>query len=179
MKMTAISKKKRFEVFKRDGFTCQYCGDTPPKAILHVDHINPVSKGGKNDMDNLITACDSCNLGKSANLLTSIPESLKEKAARVAESEEQIKGFRKIMDEKENRIIDDAWSVAAVLEGVDYVESYNRRNFASIKKFLELLPYHEVIDSAEISMSKSYNSSSQFKYFCGACWRKIRGEQNG
>lgn len=65
----AISKKLRFEVFKRDKFTCQYCGQKAPDVILHVDHINPVSKGGGNDILNLITACSSCNGGKSDRLL--------------------------------------------------------------------------------------------------------------
>ena len=40
----AISKKLRFEVFKRDSFTCQYCGKSAPDVILHVDHILPVKK---------------------------------------------------------------------------------------------------------------------------------------
>jgi hypothetical protein len=61
----AISKKVRFEVFKRDGFKCQYCGACAPEAILEVDHINPISKGGDNDLMNLITSCKPCNAGKS------------------------------------------------------------------------------------------------------------------
>jgi hypothetical protein len=64
-----IGKKLRFEVFKRDNFACQYCGATAPDVILHVDHINPVAGGGDNDLINLITACQSCNLGKGARRL--------------------------------------------------------------------------------------------------------------
>lgn len=66
----AISKKTRFEIFKRDGFKCTYCGAEAPKAILHVDHIHPVAKGGDNDMLNLTTACSDCNGGKSDRLLS-------------------------------------------------------------------------------------------------------------
>lgn len=65
-----LSKKLRFEVFKRDCFTCQYCGKKAPDVVLHVDHIKPVSKGGKNDILNLITSCYSCNLGKGARELS-------------------------------------------------------------------------------------------------------------
>jgi HNH endonuclease len=65
MARVAIPKSVRFEVFKRDRFTCQYCGKQAPEVVLHVDHIEPVSKGGTNDLLNLITACESCNLGKS------------------------------------------------------------------------------------------------------------------
>lgn len=54
----------RFEIFKRDNFTCQYCGATPPDAVLEVDHVTPVSKGGSNEVSNLVTACFECNRGK-------------------------------------------------------------------------------------------------------------------
>lgn len=60
-----ISKKTRFEVFKRDSFTCQYCGKKAPDAILELDHIKPVSKGGKETVLNYVTFCFDCNRGKS------------------------------------------------------------------------------------------------------------------
>lgn len=60
-----ISKKTRFEIFKRDCFTCQYCGKKAPDVILELDHIKPVSKGGKNTLLNYVTACFDCNRGKS------------------------------------------------------------------------------------------------------------------
>lgn len=63
------SKKLRFEVFKRDCFTCQYCGAQPPNTTLEVDHIHPVAEGGKTAIDNLITACEPCNRGKGKQLL--------------------------------------------------------------------------------------------------------------
>jgi hypothetical protein len=69
-KRKALSKKIRFEVFKRDSFKCQYCGHASPDVILHVDHIHPVSQGGDDDILNLITSCDSCNSGKSDRLLS-------------------------------------------------------------------------------------------------------------
>lgn len=69
-----MSKKLRFEVFKRDKFTCQYCGEAAPKVVLHVDHIRPVAGGGDNDLLNLITACQSCNGGKGARRLDDASE---------------------------------------------------------------------------------------------------------
>lgn len=65
-----VSKTLRFEVFKRDSFKCQYCGASAPDVLLHVDHIQPVSLGGANEIVNLITACASCNAGKSDRPLT-------------------------------------------------------------------------------------------------------------
>ena len=41
-KRKGLSKKIRFEVFKRDRFTCQYCGSQAPQAILVVDHVRPI-----------------------------------------------------------------------------------------------------------------------------------------
>jgi len=61
----AVPKRIRFEVFKRDSFKCQYCGTSAPEVILHVDHITPVAAGGTNELTNLLTACFSCNSGKS------------------------------------------------------------------------------------------------------------------
>lgn len=64
VKREPLSKKIRFEVFKRDSFTCQYCGSKAPDVILEVDHIKPVKEGGDNDLMNLITSCFNCNRGK-------------------------------------------------------------------------------------------------------------------
>lgn len=68
-KRKSLSKKIRFEVFKRDSFKCQYCGASAPSVLLEVDHIHPVKEGGTNDIMNLITSCHACNRGKSAIML--------------------------------------------------------------------------------------------------------------
>lgn len=69
MKRRGLPKAMRFEVFKRDRFTCRYCGSTPPDAVLHCDHVRPVCRGGQNALENLVTACRDCNAGKGARLL--------------------------------------------------------------------------------------------------------------
>jgi len=59
--------KLRFEILERDHFTCQYCGASPrknPEVKLHIDHKDSKKNGGKDEKDNLITACEYCNLGK-------------------------------------------------------------------------------------------------------------------
>ncbi len=50
------------EVFKRDNYTCQYCGEVGGK--LEADHIIPFSKGGSDDIINLLTSCRKCNRQK-------------------------------------------------------------------------------------------------------------------
>lgn len=61
----------RYDILKRDNYKCVICGRSPAnndKVKLEVDHIVPVSKGGKNHIENLRTLCDECNLGKAAKL---------------------------------------------------------------------------------------------------------------
>jgi hypothetical protein len=70
MKRKALSNRQRFEVFKRDSFTCQYCGKSAPDVVLNVDHIKPVSAGGDNEITNLVTSCFECNSGKSDKTLS-------------------------------------------------------------------------------------------------------------
>ena len=67
-----ISKQVRFEVFKRDEFTCRYCGRSTPDVTLHVDHVVAVANGGTDEMDNLVTSCFECNLGKSDTPLSHV-----------------------------------------------------------------------------------------------------------
>ena len=55
----------RYDVLRRDNFTCQICGSTARDGVrLEVDHIVPVSRGGRTEMDNLQTLCERCNRGK-------------------------------------------------------------------------------------------------------------------
>lgn len=60
-----MSDSLRYDVLKRDGFRCCICGATADSGVkLHVDHIYPVSKGGRTEMKNLQTLCERCNMGK-------------------------------------------------------------------------------------------------------------------
>ena len=114
----AISKKMRFEVLKRDRFTCQYCGKQSPSVVLHLDHIKPVSKGGKNTLLNLVTSCVDCNLGKGARELSDESELEKQKAhlSDLAEKQDQIK---MMIDWRESMIDSDELLVTSVVKVID------------------------------------------------------------
>ncbi len=172
-----ISKKTRFEVFKRDGFVCQYCGAHPPAAVLELDHIHPVSEGGDNGQDNLITACWDCNRGKGARLLSAVPQSLADKAAEAEEREAQLAGYSQIMMAIRERVEEEAWMVAEELKpGAS--NGYSRANLESIKRFIQRLGVAECLEAASIAGSRYGSDAQRFKYFCGICWRKIeRAEQ--
>ena len=61
-----MTKQLRQEIAKRDGYTCQICGKYMPDEVgLHIDHIVPVSKGGKSVPSNLQVLCSKCNGQKS------------------------------------------------------------------------------------------------------------------
>lgn len=52
-------------VYLRDNYICQYCGERLHDKNCSIDHVIPVSKGGKNRWDNLTTSCRLCNSYKS------------------------------------------------------------------------------------------------------------------
>lgn len=171
----AISKKTRFEVFKRDGFMCCYCGAHPPSVVLEVDHIKAVANGGDNEIDNLITACFDCNRGKSDRPLDAVPATLAEKSARLAEAEAQLEGYQDLQSAKRERIESECWRVADILLDHFRKEGINKGHFQGIKTFVNRLGVMEVIESVEIAIgAKPYSYSSCFRYFCGICWNKIR-----
>ncbi len=55
----------RFNVFLRDGFSCQYCGSSEE---LTFDHVVPRSRGGRTTWENVVAACSACNLKKGDRL---------------------------------------------------------------------------------------------------------------
>ncbi len=65
-----VSRRLRFTVLVRDNYTCQYCGRRSPAVSLQVDHRKPFSLGGDDTLENLVTACTECNLGKSNRFTT-------------------------------------------------------------------------------------------------------------
>lgn len=170
---TPISKKIRFDVFKRDAFTCQYCGGHPPAMVLEVDHIDPVANGGGNDIDNLITACFNCNRGKAATSLNVIPQSLSEKATQVSERESQVQGYHDVLEAKRERLECQAWDVLDAC-GVDRMVGCSKDQFHSTKMFVEKLGFHQALEAMEIASAAKGGIKHCFKYFCGVCWNKLK-----
>lgn len=187
-KRKAISTRTRFEVFKRDRFTCQYCGRTPPLVVLHVDHITPVSHGGDNDEGNLLTSCKDCNLGKSNVPLTEAPLPLQQQIAERREKAQQLAAYNEFLME-ERAIADEQIKHLGChwhnLQGFkkDTMAFGNERE-SSIRVFMRSLPVAEIFDSIDIAHArrpvrdKGYDHYT-WKYFCGVCWKKIRDANGG
>ncbi len=173
VKRKSLSKKTRFDVFKRDGFKCMYCGAHPPGVLLVVDHVVPVASGGGNDIDNLVSACEPCNQGKGARELGAVPEGLAEKAAAVAEREAQLKGYHDVMEGKRDRLDAQAWQL---MNGWRVEQDSAPKDWMnSMRMFIDKLGFHEAREAIEIADAKNFHSEVKtWKYFCGICWNKLR-----
>lgn len=79
----------RFNVFLRDGFSCQYCGRRFPTQDLTFDHVVPRCLGGKTNWGNVVTACVRCNHAKGRLLLKDLPN-MKLKRTPVEPSNSQL-----------------------------------------------------------------------------------------
>lgn len=149
----SIPKSVRFEVFKRDKFTCQYCGRSAPEVALHVDHIQPVSKDGNNDITNLITACSECNLGKGARELSDDAVIQKRKAQldELQERREQIEMMSEWQSElmaieniELNNVID-------ILDSMTPGWYYNEKGKSEIRSLIRRFSSIEVINAGKLA----------------------------
>lgn len=174
-KRRSVSKKIRFEVFKRDGFRCAYCGKMPPEVILEIDHIIPVSKKGTNDINNLIASCFDCNRGKRNIELDRVPSKITENIEVLKEKEDQVMELRRFIKKINARIKRDIDKIDKIyslyFEGWSMTERFKR---GTLTYFLKNLPYHEVEDACDIAFNRIAGEESSIKYFCGICHNKIR-----
>lgn len=152
----SIGKKLRFEVFKRDSFTCQYCGASAPDVLLEVDHLRPVSKDGGNDILNLITSCQNCNRGKSNIEINDASAVKKQKAqldalqARREQLEAMLEwrqGLARIGDDEINAVVD---ACRAQPGGF----GPNEAGRAIIKKWCKKYDIEEILDALTTSFDQ-------------------------
>ena len=193
LKRKSLSQRTRFEIFKRDGFACQYCGRTPPSVILHVDHILAVASGGDGSETNLITSCAECNQGKSSVSLDRIPSALHDQIKIQKEQAAQIKaynGFLMKLYLDKQKIMEQLglhWYDKFVMNKGTCVFGSSRQD--SIRTFLKHLTATEILESMDIAQCRvpvrrhqptrsSGTDEPSWKYFCGVCWKKIKGRSN-
>jgi hypothetical protein len=164
-KRVGLSKKARFEVLKRDSFTCQYCGGKAPEALLQVDHIIAVANGGTNAITNLITSCSHCNSGKGARALSD-DSALQKQRLQLEELNERrlqlemMAKWRKGLDELETNKIDlVAQRIAEkfLYDGCS-VNEYGR---IQISKWLSKFSLDEILNAIDISASQYLTFSDQ------------------
>ena len=185
-----LPQKLRFEVFKRDGFRCMYCGRTPPTVVLAIDHVIPVARGGDNEPDNLVVACYDCNLGKGAVPLQSVPPTMQEAIEERAERASQMASYSALLMELRDRENETIQGVGVyyydTLNGAKGALTFGPGHVPHIRRFLQSLPAPELLDAIDITARNQekldYDEAREWRYFCGICWRKIRdsgGRTNG
>ena len=172
MARKSLSKKVRFEVFKRDNFTCQYCGSKAPQVVLEVDHIEPVSKGGTNDILNLVTSCFDCNRGKSDRKLsddsaiTQQQEQLEEINERRLQLEMML-DWRKELSELDDELIYFLINEIESVSGVEVLEAGVKK----VKSWFRKYDYDILLDSIEASflqyedVQKVFNLIPRIAYY--------------
>ncbi len=150
----SLSKTTRFEVFKRDSFTCQYCGRKAPDVVLEIEHIHPVARGGDNDILNLVTSCESCNDGKGARLLddASAVERSRRQVESLQDRREQIEmmlAWKEGLRDLDEHIVGRIWEyIVGFMPGF----TLNPSGAQTLKKWVATYSIEELTAAVDISM---------------------------
>lgn len=174
----AVTKRLRFEIFRRDNHTCRYCGAHAPDVPLRVDHVIPEALGGTDDPSNLVTACEPCNSGKSSIAPDSpLVADVAQDAARWARAMEIVAHGRAVERADAAELHDQfsawwmEWSYTdwrGNRATVELPAGWRRSVEQFLAAGLEMDDLHELIEVAMTARTKD-----EWRYFCGCCWRRI------
>lgn len=175
----ALSKKTRFEVFKRDAFTCQYCGRKTPDVVLEVDHIIPRAEGGGDEIENLVASCFDCNRGKSARLLDDrapVPD-LESQTELIREREQQLLAYNNVKKserERKERDRTEAWDYWFDVWDADTLPNYHTPWRNVLYGYVDKLGVEEVKDAIDITRAKfDWIKSDAVRYLNGVLRGKV------
>lgn len=173
----AVSKRLRFEILRRDNYTCRYCGAKAPDVPLRVDHVIPEALGGTDEPSNLVTACEPCNSGKSSIAPDSpIVADVAADALRWARVIELV-----AQDREEQR----AWGREIAAEFTHYWDRWTSTRtdapfdrppgwHTSVNQFLNAgLTMNDLIELIDVAM-ESQVVKDKWRYFCGCAWTRVR-----
>lgn len=174
----AVSKRVRYEVLRRDGHRCRYCGATPDDgATLTVDHVVPVSLGGGDDPSNLVAACRDCNAGKTSShpdapLVADVADDAQRWAAAMAAAASQLERNLDALQSYRDAFLEqwDAWTFG--YKKIPYelppnwADMVDRWNAAG-------LPAPVLADSVRITMNGPADHWSKFPYLCGVVRNRL------
>jgi len=175
-----LSKRLRFEVFRRDNHACRYCGATAPEARLTIDHVVPVALGGAHEPENLLTACSECNSGKSA----SSPDAqiVADVSADALRWGRALAEAARILEREYQERCDLHTRFAEAWNGWTYGSKYGQRCFLvdddwehSVDSILASgLPMEVLLECIRLAMAANHvRPDNRFRYMCGIAWRKV------
>lgn len=167
-------------MFRRDGYTCRYCGAKAPDVEITIDHVVPKVLGGSDtDPANLLTACMPCNSGKTSStpdapLVAAVSEdAVRWSAALKAASARMLADINaRAADREQFRGWWESWTYP---EGdrrvpIDMPADWESTVDQLLATGLPLEVLHQCIDGA--MRRKKVGSDQKFRYMCGIAWRK-------
>lgn len=172
-----ISKRLRYEILRRDGHKCRYCGAKAADTPLTIDHVVPSALGGSDEPSNLVAACGPCNAGKSSSSTDAeLVEDVSRDALRWAAAMElahQRAYARRTFRLADREIFEGVWN------NWTYEDNGKRRNFPlppewgiTIDRFFAAgLTGPDIEDAIEIAMLS--RATDTFRYMCGVLWKRI------
>lgn len=177
----SISKRLRYEVLRRDNYSCRYCGATASDgARLTIDHVVPESLGGTDEPGNLVAACRDCNAGKASTRPDEpLVDDAQQAAIRYANAVRQAAADLEAAQAPERdyrNTFHDEWQQFRY--GLNYMKGYPLPADweASLNQFHRAgLPIEAVVDAVHMVMAKpAVAPDSKWRYFCGICWNRVR-----
>ena len=176
----ALSVRTRFEVFKRDGFTCRYCGRKSPDVVLEVDHIVPVSKGGSDDEMNLATACWECNHGKAGVPLNTVitGEDPHDQAVLACERQRQLDEYNRVIAADREARDRDAWDLIIYWQKEQGVQPDQDKNYTELKvnigwlmNALTWCPKEQIREFMDYALYRGMTKNWRYVKACARNWR--------
>ena len=174
----AISKRLRYEVLRRDSYTCRYCGAKAPEVKITVDHVVPVALGGTDEPSNLVAACGDCNGGKTSSspdapLVADVAaDALRWSQAMTAAAGEML--ARASGDVDARAYFEHVWNrygTGPRREPMPKDPGWQN----TVDNLLRAgLPMAVLEECVEIAMGqRRVAADNVFRYMCGVAWRKV------
>ena len=173
----AVSKSLRYQVLRRDNFTCRYCGRRAPEVVLVVDHVVAEALGGRDEPSNLVAACAECNGGKAATPAD---------AAVVSDVEADAIRWARAVSVAADHMLDDVrareanqnafesrWNEWESSRGVTPALPSDWR--LAVDRFVAAgLPLAVLLECVDRAMAnRQIRHDSLFRYMCGIAWARV------
>lgn len=185
------SVRTRFEVFKRDGFVCQYCGMRSPGVVLEVDHIVPVCDGGSDDVINLTTSCWDCNRGKGGVPLAEVMtgEDPHDRAVMMLERARQLEEYNRVAERDRERRDFEAWALVRYWKSElghtseEELTTTSHADYRWLFGALEFAPREIIRKYMDVALRRHMTKNLRYVAACVRNWRyeqtaakDVRGE---
>lgn len=175
----AVSTRTRFEVFKRDGFTCRYCGRKSPDVVLEVDHIVPLCEGGSDDAMNLATSCWDCNRGKAGTPLSEVMtgEDPHDQAVLLLERRRQLDEYNRVLTAERERRIRDYTDLSDYWTRNTYGRHLHTHDDNWLFDALKYIPVEVIRDAMDIAVKNRKTKNLAYVNAIVRRWREEGSDQ--